>query len=215
MEDRATHGLYLELANVEPAAYEQRARQIARRDGVERVTWWRNAKPGRDELPMRIADGTLLGVTETDERFSPPDPLDGAVCYQFRRHPRPSQGILTARRTTGLMIVFITPHDPARAAQLRDWADFVHIRHIAAAGIDGFAQISVYEQAGGDDPRFMHFYEFDGDDDAETIFRRMTPAVAPRLGGLDSEAFRDWADWKAANGRLYYCNSFDYLGEAR
>jgi hypothetical protein len=213
MEDRATPGLYLELGDVDPAIYAARAKDLSRREGAQRVTWWRNAKPGRDELPMRITDGTLLGVTEADEGFIPPDPLDGAVCLHFRRHRRPSQGILTGRRTTGLMIVFITPHDPARAAQLRDWADFVHIRHIAAAGIDGFAQISVYEHAGGDDPRFMHFYVFDGEDDAETIFRRMTPAVGPRLGGLDTDAFADWADWKAANGRLYYCNSFDFLGE--
>jgi hypothetical protein len=215
MEDRQTSVLYLELANVEPSAYEARAAEIRQRKGVQRVTWWRNAKPGRDELPMRIEDGTLLGVTEADGTFTPPEPLEAATCFHFTRRERPSQGILTGKKATGLMIVFITPHDPTRASQLRDWADFVHIRHIAAAGIDGFAQISVYEQAGGADPRWMHFYEFDGDDDAETIFRRMTPAVAPRLGGFDSEAFKDWADWKAANGRLYYCNSFDYVGEVR
>jgi hypothetical protein len=213
MEDRTTPGLYLELGDIDADDYAQRARTLRERPGVERVTWWANAKPGRDELPMRVTDGTLLGVSEVDDTFTAPEPLAGAVCLHFRRFARPSQGILTGRRTTGLMIVWITPHRPEWASRLRDWADFVHIRHIAAAGIDGFAQISVYEQADGADPRWMHFYEFDGDDDAETIFRRMTTAVAPRLGGFDTEAFAEWADWKAGGGRLYYCNSFDLLGE--
>lgn len=215
MEDRSTPGLYVELGNVDPADYAARAETLVARPGTQRVTWWANAKPGRDELPMRVPDGTLLGVSEVDEEFVAPEPLDGATCFHFRRHPRPSQGILTGTPTTGLMIVWITPHRPEWATRLRDWADFVHIAHIAAAGIDGFAQISVYEQAGGGDPRWMHFYELCGDDDAETIFRRMTPAVGPRLGGFDTEAFAHWADWKSAGGRLYYCNSFDFLGEVR
>jgi hypothetical protein len=110
--------------------------------------------------------------------------------------------------------VLISPYRPEQAQELRDWGDFVHIRHIAAAGIEGFTQISVYENAAGDDPFFLHFYEFDAED-AEATFKTMTPTVAPRLGGLDSAAFAEWADWRAAGGRLYYCNTFRLLGERR
>ena len=78
-----------------------------------------------------------------------------------RRHPRPSQGVLTDGPTLGLMIVWISPRTPDLAQGLRDWGDFVHIRHIAAAGIPGFTQISVYENTANADPAFMHFYEFD------------------------------------------------------
>jgi hypothetical protein len=41
----------------------------------------------------------------------------------------------------------------------------------------------------------------------------MTAHVAPRLGGYDSEAFGEWADWRAGGGRLFYCNTFRLLGE--
>jgi hypothetical protein len=214
MEDRTTPGLYLELGNIEPGDYAQRAQDLLGQSGVEQVTWWANAKPGRDELPMRVPDGTLLGVAEVDESFRAPPPPDGALSHHFRRYPRPSQGILTGRPTIGLLVVWISPYQPEQVQSLRDWGDFVHIRHIAAAGIDGFAQISVYENVADTDPRFMHFYEFDSED-AEATFKTMTPQVAPRLGGFDSAAFAHWADWKAPGGRLFYCNTFDLVGEAR
>jgi hypothetical protein len=212
MEDRTTPGLYLELGNIDPAEYAPRAAWLRRQPGVERVTWWANCKPGRDELPMRVPDGTLLGVAEVDGSFRAPEPSGPAVAYHFRRHPRPSQGILTGLPTTGLLVVWISPYQPELTEKLRDWGDFVHIRHIAAAAVPGFAQISVYENVTGTDPQFMHFYELNGKD-AETTFKGMTPEVAPRLGGLDSEEFAHWADWKAAGGRLIYCNTFQLLGE--
>lgn len=213
MEDRATHGLYLELTTLEAPSYARRAAALRARPGVQRVTWWDNAKPGRDDLPMRVPEGTLLGVVEVDEGFAAPEPLAGATCRHFRRHPRPSQGVLSGRPTTGLLVVWISPRTDALGARLRDWGDFVHIRHIAAAGIAGFTQISVYENVAAGDPRFMHVYEFDTDD-PEATFRRMTPAVAPRLGGAHSAAFAEWADWRAAGGRLFYCNTFGLAGEA-
>jgi hypothetical protein len=40
----------------------------------------------------------------------------------------------------------------------------------------------------------------------------MTPHVAPRLGGAESEGYADWADWRAHGGRLFYCNTFALLG---
>lgn len=212
MEDRTTPGLYLELSNRDPASYAKRATWLRQQPGVHRVTWWANCKPGRDELPMRVTDGTLLGVAEVDESFRTPEPPEATVAHHFRRHQRPSQGILTGQRTTGLLVVWISPYRPELRQALRDWGDYVHIRHIAAAGIPGFAQISVYENAAGTDPLYMHFYELNGDD-PEATFKTMTPHVAPRLGGFDSEDFAHWADWRAAGGRLYYCNTFRLLGE--
>jgi hypothetical protein len=108
--------------------------------------------------------------------------------------------------------VWISPRTPDLAAALRDWGDFVHLRHIAAAGIPGFTQISVYENTSGADPLYMHFYEFDRDD-AEATFSTMTAHVAPRLGGDDSADYREWADLRAAGGRLFYCNTFRRFGE--
>jgi hypothetical protein len=135
-----------------------------------------------------------------------------SAAHSFRRHPRPSQGIVTGGPTLGLLVVWISPKEQDLADSLRDWGDFVHIRHIAAAGIAGFTQISVYENTSGVDPLYMHFYEFDRDD-AETTFSTMTDHVAPRLGGYDSPAYRDWADLRAAGGRLFYCNTFRRCGE--
>ena len=84
----------------------------------------------------------------------------------------------------------------ARARELRDWADFVHIRHIAEAAVPGFRMITPYVNARagdeGAEPWFLHFYEMDTDD-AEAAFLAMTPRVAERLGGTETAAFRDWA----------------------
>ncbi len=95
---------------------------------------------------------------------------------------------------------------------MRDWGDYVHIRHIAAAGIPGFTQISVYENTSESEPRYMHFYEYDNTE-AEATFATMIPHVAPRLGGTESAAYAEWADWRPPGGRLFYCNTFTHLGE--
>jgi hypothetical protein len=210
MEDRHTEGLYLELRNGTAADLEGRAAVLAERPGVQQVTWWENCHPHRDDLPRKVDEGSMLAVAEVDRTFEAPEPPSGAAAHLFHRHSRPSQGILDGCPTTGLLIVWITPRAPELAQQLRDWGDFVHIRHIAAAGIPGFTQISVYENTAGD-PRYMHFYEFSSDD-PEATFKTMTPNVAPRLGGIDSEAYADWADWRAHGGRLFYCNTFRLIG---
>jgi|SRR5271166_4194709 len=212
MEDRRTEGLYLELGTIDPALYANRAAHLARRPGVTRVSWWANCVPGRTDLPMKVTDGSLLGVTEVDGSFDAPGAAEGMIVHQFRCHPRPSQGILTGRPTTGLMLVWISPREPGLAQTLRDWGDFVHIRHIAAAGIPGFTQISVYENVVAGDPRFLHLYEFDTED-SEATFKTMTTFVGPRLGGTESAAYAEWADWRRAGGRLFYCNTFQLLGE--
>jgi len=211
MEDRTTTGLYLELGDGSPEQMRRRAEALGARAGVDRVTWWENCVPGRRDLPMRIADGSMLTVAEVTASFSAPDAPAETTAHCFRRHPRPSQGLLTGRPTTGLLLVWISPREPELAQALRDWGDFVHIRHIAAAAIPGFTQISVYENVAPVDPMFMHFYEFDNAE-AETTFATMIEHVAPRLGGMESAAYAEWADWRPAGGRLFYCNSFTRLG---
>jgi hypothetical protein len=215
VEDRVTPGLYLELGDLDAPRYAvERAPELLSRPGVDRVTWWHTSVPGRTELPMAVPDGTLLGVVECDGSFSPPDPLPGTTARHFRRFPRPSQGILTGDPTTGLLVVWISPRSPGHTRALRDWGDFVHIRHIAAAAIPGFAHVTPYENAGDGDPRFMHFYELNGDD-PEASYMGMARHMAAYFGGSRTEAFVHWADWKAAGGEVIYCNTFRLAGERR
>jgi hypothetical protein len=213
MEDRPTELLHLELGDTSPEACAGRARELARGEGVERVTWWANAAYERTDLPMRIPDGRALVVVEAREGYEAPPPAPGvSASHTFRRYPRPSQGVLTGEPTLGLMLVWISPRTPDLTQRLRDWGDFVHIRHIAAAAIPGFTQISVYENTAPTDPQYMHFYEFDTAA-AEATFATMIDHVAPRLGGTESPAYADWADWRPPGGRLFYCNTFTRLGE--
>lgn len=213
MEDRCTPVLYLELGNPPAEACADRAAVLVRSPGATRVTWWENCALGRTDLPMKVSDGSSLLVVEADDEFvCPPPPSGVSAAHVFVRHPRPSQGVLTGTPTLGLLIVWISPRTPEATGALRDWGDFVHIRHIADAGIPGFTQISVYENQKGADPLFMHFYEFDNFD-AEATFSTMVEHVAPRLGGTDTDAYAEWADWRVGQGRLFYCNTFRRLGE--
>ncbi len=213
MEDRCSTLLYLELGDAASEACGARADELIRVPGADRVTWWENCALGRTDLPMRVRDGRSLVVAEAGDPFAAPStPPEVSEGHCFRRHPRPSQGVLTGRPTLGLLIVWISPKAPDLSRSLRDWGDFVHIRHIADAGIPGFTQISVYENVAEADPRYMHYYEFDNLD-AEATFSTMIDHVAPRLGGTSSEAFTEWADWRAPGGRLFYCNTFRRVGE--
>ncbi len=190
MEDRCTPVLHLELGDSTPDVCARRAEELSQAHGVARVSWWDNGAPGRTDLPMRVRDGRTLLVVEADDGFTAPAALpETTEAHRFRRGPRPSQGVVTGAPTRGLLIVWISPRNPEDARRLRDWGDFVHIRHIAAAGIPGFTQISVYENGAGRDPLYMHFYEFDSAD-AEATFSTMTDYVAPRLGGMESAVVR-------------------------
>ena len=212
MEDRCSPLLHLELGD-DPGDAALRAAELARQAGVARVTWWENGAYERTDLPRRVRDGRALVVVEAEDGFvTPPAPAGVSEAHTFRRDPRPSQGVLTGGPTLGLLVVWISPRTPDLDRSLRDWGDFVHLRHIAAAGIPGFTQISVYDNVADTDPRYMHFYEFD-QADTETTFARMIPYVAPRLGGTDSAAYTEWADWRAPGGRLFYCTTFRRLGE--
>lgn len=217
MEDRDTPVLYLELLDVDPENYlRDRVPALLAGRGARRVSWWHNLQPRRNELPMKVTDGTLLGVTEADDSFVPPPATGGfarLTAAHFRRYPRPSQGRLTGRPTTGLLVVWISPQRPELAQPVRDWADFVHLSHIAAASVPGYTTITPYENVAGGDPRFMHLYEMDTDD-AEAAYQLMPKLVAERLGGADTDAFREWADWRSPGSHIIYCNTFRKLGEA-
>ncbi len=64
---------------------------------------------------MRIADGSMLAVAEVAASFTAPEAPALTTAHCFRRHPRPSQGVLTGRPTTGLLVVWISPREPELA----------------------------------------------------------------------------------------------------
>jgi len=210
VEDRVTAGLYLEMTDVPLDAYERdRVPEVLELPGVERATWWRNVHRDRDDLPRVLPEFDHLGVYEVGGSFRAPTPPAGITGHHFHHYPRPGQGVITGRPTIGLSLVLISPKELDRAQELRDWADFVHIRHIAEAAVPGYAMITPYENATGGDPRFMHFYEMDTDD-PERAFKSMTPLVIERIGATDTPEFRHWAFGPSL--RIMYVNSFVRVG---
>lgn len=211
MEDRLTPGLYLEMTDRAVDQYvSERVPDVLALMGAERATWWENACRDRDDLPRKLPEFGLLGVYEVTDGFAAPAVPDGVTGHHFRRYPRPAQGRLTGKPTIGLSLVLISPREPDQAQALRDWADFVHIRHIAEVGVPGFSMITPYENATGGDPRFMHFYEMDTDD-PEAAFQEMPRLVVKQLGEPGTEALDRWAFTPEL--RIMYVNSFRRLGE--
>src|SRR6476646_1934744 len=148
MEDRDTRGLWLEMTRRAPEHYAcDRVPDLLALPGVERATWWENVHLDRADLPRVLPEFTLLGVYEVGDDFSAPSAPDDVDGLHFRRTPRPGQGCLSGRPTIGLSLVLISPNDPEDAQALRDWGDFVHIRHIAAVGVPGYTMITPYENA--------------------------------------------------------------------
>jgi hypothetical protein len=175
VEDRVTAGLYLEMTDLALDAYARdRVPQVLDRPGVSRATWWRNVHRDRDDLPRVLPEFDHLGVFEVDATFHAPTPPTGITGHHFRHYPRPGQGVLTGRPTIGLSLVLISPKEPERAQELRDWADFVHIRHIAEAAVPGYGMITPYENVTGGVPRYMDNYEL-ATDDRERALKSMTP----------------------------------------
>lgn len=210
MEDRVTAGLYLEMTDLPIDAYErERVPQVLGLPGVDRATWWRNVNRDRDDLPRVLPEFDHLGVYEVDATFRPPTPPTEITGHHFVHYRRPGQGVLTGRPTIGLSLVLISPKEPERAQELRDWADFVHIRHIAEAAVPGYGMITPYENATGNDPRFMHFYEMDTDE-PERVFTSMTPLVMDRIGSIDTPEFEHWAFGPSL--RIMYVNTFARVG---
>ena len=107
--------------------------------------------------------------------------------------------------------MFISPREPEGAQALRDWADFIHIRHIAAASVPGFTMITPYENAASGAPRFMHFYEMDTLD-AEETFQKMVPYTEERRIGKRGTPL--WNEWFGHEQLVIdYVNTFRRIGE--
>ena len=210
MEDRLTPALYLEMTDRDARTYAaERVPEVLAGLGVARASWWENTERDRTDLPRVLPEFSRLGVYEVDATFAvPPTPPDVAG-HHFVRTARPGQGCLTGRPTIGLSLVLISPREPEQARALRDWGDFVHIRHIAAAGVPGYGMITPFEHVDGDDPRYLHLYEIDRED-PEAVFQSMTPLVAKRFGGHNTAEFRTWAHTPEL--RIMYVNTFRLLG---
>jgi hypothetical protein len=224
MEDRVSPGLYLEMTDDPLDEYVAgRVADLLAHPGVSRATWWRNANRDRTDLPRRLPEFEHLAVYEVDDRFETPSTPVGTHGHLFRHYRRPGQGRLTGGPTLGLSLVLISPSEPHRAQELRDWADFVHIRHIAEVAVPGYTMITPYENVTGGNPRYLHFYEMDTDE-PEVSFGLMTPLVEEFLrqrahsdGDADpavatsGHEFREWATHDAL--RIDYVNSFVRIGE--
>ena len=211
MEDRRTGALYLEMADVPPDGYgRSRAPVVADRPGVERSTWWSNQCPDRDDLPRRLPEFTTLGLHEVDATFVPPPPVEGITGLHLAATARPGQGTLGQEPVDGLLLVLISPRSPDEAQALRDWGDFVHLRHIAEAAVPGYRMITPYQRVGGGEPGFLHLYEM-VTEDPEATYRSMTPLVQERLGPPGNPTYDAWA-WHPAL-RIDYVNTFRLEGE--
>ncbi len=214
MEDRVTDGLYLEMTELPPDDYAaKRTAAVLALPGVLRATWWRNDCRDRRDLPRRLPEFGTLGVYEVDASFrrpaAPPELLNA---FHFRRTPRPGQGTLSGKPTLGLELVLISPKHPEAAQSLRDWADFIHLRWIAAARVPGFTMITPYENAEPGSPRFMHFYEMDTPE-AEKHFANMEPETRRLVGERDGASWKEWANHPELS--IDYVNTFARLGERR
>jgi hypothetical protein len=212
VEDRLNAGLYLEMTDRDPSAYASaRVDEVLALPGVTRATWWGNERPHRNDFPRTVREFTMLGLYEVTVAFSAPRPPGDIATLHFRRTPRPGQGNLNGKPTLGLELILLSPKEPESARPLRDWCDFVHIHHIAAAGVEGFTMITPYENAAGTSPLFMHLYEMDTLD-AEEAFQRMTPTTQQRrVGDKGSKSYEEWALHPRA--KIDYVNTFHRIGE--
>jgi hypothetical protein len=209
VEDRISAGLWIELAQSEVGDYGSRAQLLMSHQGISSAWWGSNQKPNRTDLPRVLDEFSVLGVYEVGPEFAPPDVPAWVSGMHFMRTPRPGQGILTGAETTGILLVLISPKRPEAANSLRDWGDFVHIRHIVEAAVPGYSMITPYESADTSDPRYMHLYEMDTTD-PEATFKSMTPRVSSMLGEPGTPNYDDWA-WNK-DLRIFYVNSFKRAG---
>jgi hypothetical protein len=214
MEDRLTPVIYLEMTDRPAGRYaEERAPQVLALPGVRRASWWANCVPFRTDLPRTMPEFAVLGIYEADREFEAPTgeaamPA-GITGLCFDHYRRPGQGTVSDRPTLGLELVLISPRTPEEGQALRDWADFVHIRDIAAASPDHFTMITPYENRAPGSPRFMHFYELDTDD-PEAAFGKMTPTTVARVGAYGTHTVREWRGHEALV--IDYVNTFRRLG---
>jgi hypothetical protein len=207
VEDRSSAGLYLEMTNAPPDGdLARRQAEIQALPGVGITTLWRNQRPNREDFPRTIPEFETLAIYEVDDAFRSPADSGDFWGHHFERVSRPAQGILSPGPTLGLEIVLVSPAAPELEQALRDWADFLHIREIAAAAVPGMSMITPYRNNGSGHPRFLHLYEIDTPD-AETAFQQMAPLTIGRVrerGG--KQGVKDWMDHPAL--QIDYINSF-------
>jgi hypothetical protein len=214
MEDRRTQALYLEMTDLAPEAYgNERMPAVLKAPGAERATLWTNCRPHRDEFPRTIPEFETLVVFEVTRDFRPPPAPagEGVRGHLYHRTARPGQGTLSGRPTLGLELVLVSTRTPEGGAPFRAWADFLHIREIAAANVPGFTRITPYENAGGDGPRFLHFYEMDTPD-AEEAFQQMAPLTLKRMKAQGNPRADEWLGHPELV--IDYVNTFTRVGEA-
>lgn len=186
MEDRQPGRMHLELVRL-PDSVDARAVAVEAA-GWSVSTWDPATTEDLDQLPRRLPRCAGLVVGEGDG--GPVSPAgEHTTVVSLRRYPRPSQGSCSGERTTGILLVLISPRDDAEAQALRDWGDFVHLRHIAEAGVPGYRSITPWENEDERGPRYCHFYEM-VTDDPQATFEWMTPLVRSRL---DADTFAAWA----------------------
>jgi hypothetical protein len=185
MEDRQPPRLHLELVRT-PDRVEERADAVAAAGWA--VSVWDPATTADDDLPRILPRCDAVVIGEGDGGVVPA-PSAASTVVPLGRYPRPCQGSCSGERTTGILLVLISAKERAAAQELRDWADFVHLRHIAEAAVPGYRTITPWEHEAAGTPRYCHLYEMVGDDPQGT-FERMTPLVRARL---PRAAFDEWA----------------------
>ncbi len=185
MEDRQPPRLHLELVHA-PDDVDERAAVVEAAGW--RVSIWEPATTADDDLPRVLPRCDWVVIGEGDGgSVAPASPASTVV--PLVRYPRPSQGSCSGERTTGILLVLISAKHRESAQELRDWGDFVHLRHIAEAAVPGYRTITPWENESSGTPRFCHLYEMVSDDPQGT-FEKMTPRVR---GRLDHAAFAEWA----------------------
>lgn len=183
MEGRMPARLHVELVR-SPDTVLGRAAAVAAA-GWRVSTWEPCQQLIEFERRLPACDGVVIGEGDGGvvARAS-----EATTVVPLSRYPRPSQGVCSGERTTGMLLVLISPRAESGAQALRDWGDFVHLRHIAAAATPGYRTITAWENESSGEPRFCHLYEMVSDDPQAT-FELMTPLVKRQLSPEDFKAW--------------------------
>lgn len=230
MEDRQPAALMLEMissdgGDLDDAIRWQREVAVPKAlatGSFARATSFRNLRPDESRFQQKVEGFDLLTVYEIEGDIASVglDALPGGENgirvvnrFVFRRYPRPSQGRVSGKPTLGIFLILISPTEPSRAQELRDWADFTHIHGIAASSPAGFTTITPFENAADGDPRYLHFYELDTDHPVAAV-DDMPNAVCKQWGfEIGDEAFMRWAMTDALD--IWYVNVFGRIKEPR
>jgi len=155
VEDRSGAGLYLEMTDgpLAPTSRSAVAGPVADRRSRARDLVGEPPDGDRDDLPRKLPEFSYLAGLRGRRHLHPRrhHTRSRPGCH-FRRTGRPGRDGSPGKPTIGLSLVLISPRSPDGARALRDWADFVHIRHIAEVAVPGYGMITPYEHADGADP---------------------------------------------------------------